>query len=114
MISQCRPPRPTTFLTTHYRPTNMDFVGFSLFIHALLGVPILNLQSFLYPSEPTKFSIAILNLQSFLDELSCGLFTRNFHKGTSRAIAHVLVIFSLKPEWFSYVSYTMVMNINSG
>ena len=71
MISQCRPPRPTTFLTTHCRPTNMDFVGFSFFIHALLGIPILNLQSFLYPSEPTKFSYSHFELTKF--------FSMNFH-----------------------------------
>lgn len=118
MASQCRPPRPTTFLTTHCRPTNMDFVGFSFFIPALLGVPILNFQSFLYTSKPTKFSYSHFELTKF--------FSMNFHvvclQGTfiRELLAQlVLVIFSPnypheKPEWFSYFSYAMVMNINSG
>ena len=74
MISQCRPPRPTTFLTTHYRPTNMDFVGFSFFIHALLGVPILNLQSFLYPSELTH----CVKISRFYHVLNIQNITANF------------------------------------
>ena len=49
----------------------MDFVGFSFFIHPLLGMPILNLQSFLYPSEPTKFSYSHFELTKFL--------SMNFH-----------------------------------